>query len=71
MLNCLVAGGDRYCDQLSRRELLRIGGLGLGGLSLVSLLGQKMPKAAVAGRSSAALLAAAERSLGSHQLVSA
>ena len=47
MLSCLVAGGDRYCDLVSRRELLRIGGLGLGGLSLVSLLGQQAPKAGV------------------------
>ena len=51
MLSCLVPGGDRYCDQISRRELLRIGGLGLGGLSLVSLLGQKTPKAQAASSS--------------------
>ena len=29
-----------WCDRLSRREWLRLGGLGLGGLSLASLMGQ-------------------------------
>ena len=51
MLSSFVPGGDRYCDQVSRRELLRIGGLGLGGLSLVSLLGQETPTAQAASSS--------------------
>src|SRR5262245_38994043 len=31
-------GGSRDCDGVSRRELLRIGGLGLAGLTLADLL---------------------------------
>ena len=30
----LTGGGSRLCDGLTRRELLRIGGLALGGLTL-------------------------------------
>ena len=30
--------GGRYCDGLSRRSFLKIGGLGLGGLSLPEIL---------------------------------
>jgi hypothetical protein len=44
--------GSRLCDGLSRREWLRIGGLGLGGLSLAGLLGKPaLPANAAAGRS--------------------
>jgi hypothetical protein len=46
--------GSTLCDGLTRREWLRIGGLGLGGLSLAALL----------GRAPAARAATAERSFG-------
>lgn len=36
----LRATGVRLCDNVSRREVLRIGGLGLGGLTLADLLGR-------------------------------
>jgi hypothetical protein len=38
MLRIGVAGGERFCDGLTRRELLRVGALGIGGLSLPGLL---------------------------------
>src|SRR5438876_6671355 len=38
MLRLLARRGSRHCDGLTRRELLRIGALGLGGLALPSLL---------------------------------
>lgn len=38
MLNLCAAHGVRHCDGISRRELLRIGGLALGGLTLPTLL---------------------------------
>jgi hypothetical protein len=38
MLSLGVREGGRHCDGLTRRELLRVGGLGLGGLSLTRLL---------------------------------
>ncbi len=38
MLRIEGPGGGRYCDGLSRRSFLRIGGLGLGGLGLPQLL---------------------------------
>jgi Protein of unknown function (DUF1501) len=38
MLSILDSAGSRLCDGLSRREWLRIGGLGLAGLSLPGLL---------------------------------
>ena len=31
-------GHERYCDGLSRRSFLKIGGLAMGGLSLPALL---------------------------------
>src|SRR4051794_35978805 len=34
----LLGGKSRYCDSLNRRSFLRIGALGLGGLSLPTLL---------------------------------
>ena len=34
----LLGNGSRLCDGLTRRELLRVGGLGLAGLSLPALL---------------------------------
>ena len=33
--------GTTLCDGISRREALRVGGLGLGGLSLAGLLKQR------------------------------
>ena len=41
MLNFVQAGGSRDCSGLSRRDFLRVGSLGLGGLSLSSLLSAK------------------------------
>lgn len=34
----IAGGGSRFCDGISRREFLRIGGLALGGLSLTDVL---------------------------------
>jgi hypothetical protein len=43
--------GSRLCDGISRREFLRVGGLGLGGLSLPGLLaGQARARAPSEGR---------------------
>ncbi|MDX1944206.1 MAG: DUF1501 domain-containing protein [Pirellulaceae bacterium] len=49
MLRILDPAGMRLCDGLSRRDWLRIGGIGLGGLALPSLLSQ--PARAGAGTS--------------------
>src|SRR5437660_3522224 len=38
MLHVDVTRGVRHCDGLTRRELLRVGALGLGGLTLPALL---------------------------------
>src|SRR4051794_19161834 len=38
MLSLTVERGARHCDGMSRRDWLRVGGLGLGGLTLPSLL---------------------------------
>lgn len=43
--------GQRLCDGLTRREMMRVGGIGLGGLSLASLLGNPA-QAASRGNSS-------------------
>jgi len=43
----------RLCDGLSRRELLRIGGIGLGGLTLPDLLRRRAAAAAVGGKPTA------------------
>lgn len=48
MLNLLDHRPDRTCEGLSRREFLRIGTLGFGGLSLASLL-QTRARAALPG----------------------
>src|SRR5688572_17762559 len=37
----ISGNGPRLCDGLSRRELLRIGGVGFGGLGLPTLLRQR------------------------------
>jgi hypothetical protein len=41
-----LAGGARLCDGLTRREVLRVGGLGLLGLSLPALLRSREAQAA-------------------------
>ena len=38
MLNPRSQPGTRHCDGLTRREILRVGGIGMGGLSLPQLL---------------------------------
>ena len=38
MLHLQVSGGARHCDGFTRRDLLRIGAIGLGGLTLPALL---------------------------------
>src|SRR5262245_48944697 len=38
MLSLPAARGTRHCDGLTRRELLRVGALGLGALTLPALL---------------------------------
>jgi hypothetical protein len=42
--------GSRLCDGISRRELLRVGGLGLGGLSLPALVRARAPSEGRQGR---------------------
>jgi len=49
----ILGGGARYCDGLTRRNFLKIGGLAMGGLSLADILraearaGQRSPHKAV------------------------
>src|SRR5258708_10427562 len=38
MLTILGGGGGRYCDRVTRRSFLRVGGLVMGGLTLPQLL---------------------------------
>ena len=38
MLTFYRSEGSRYCDGLTRREVLRVGSLGWGGLTLPGLL---------------------------------
>src|SRR6266571_892259 len=38
MLNLRLARGVRHCDGISRRDLLRVGAISLGGLTLPDLL---------------------------------
>src|SRR5688500_10695053 len=38
MLRFNVSGGSRHCDGMTRRDALRVGALGLGGLTLPRLL---------------------------------
>ncbi len=45
----LMDQGSSLCDGLPRRELLRIGGIGLGGLSMGSLLESRVAGAAARG----------------------
>lgn len=52
MLRVQVHQGVRHCDGWTRRELLRIGALGLGGLSLPALF--RLEQAAAASRSAKA-----------------
>ncbi len=41
----IQARGAKLCDQIARREVLRVGGLGVGGLSLAHLLGAEQARA--------------------------
>src|SRR5438874_1768064 len=41
--------GGKYCDGMSRRSFLRLGGLGLGALALPDLLRARSAVAATAG----------------------
>ncbi|HTE20916.1 MAG TPA: DUF1501 domain-containing protein, partial [Armatimonadota bacterium] len=42
-----ILGGHRtYCDGLDRREFLKVGALGLGGLTLADVLGARAAQAA-------------------------
>src|SRR5438552_70871 len=45
----ILGEGIRLCDGISRRELLRVGGLSLGGLTLTGLLGARAARAAGEG----------------------
>jgi hypothetical protein len=45
----ILGRGTRLCDGLSRRELLRVGGLALGGLSLPQLVASRAASAAPGG----------------------
>lgn len=59
MLGLNVARGVRHCDGLSRREALKIGALGVAGLSLPMLLrneGHAAPAAALAPRARSVIL---------------
>ncbi|MBL8793165.1 MAG: DUF1501 domain-containing protein [Planctomycetia bacterium] len=50
MLSLRTIGGTRLCDGLTRRDLLHVGALGLGGLALPQLLRAQAARAADAGR---------------------
>jgi hypothetical protein len=45
----LYGSGSRLCDGVTRREFLRVGGLGLAGLTLPALLGGRAATATTAG----------------------
>jgi Protein of unknown function (DUF1501) len=49
MLTIAAGGGVRHCDGLTRRELLRVGAIGLGGLTLPGLLRLQQAAAAQPG----------------------
>ena len=49
MLTIAGRGRSAFCDGVSRRDFLKIGGLALGGLSLPQLLARK-PRQAFRGR---------------------
>jgi hypothetical protein len=49
MLTIRGGGGGRYCDGITRREFLKIGGLALGGLSLTDILAAEARAAGVGG----------------------
>src|SRR5262245_9543371 len=49
MLRIEASRGVRHCDGLTRRELLRVGAIGLGGVTLPGLL--RLPRAAAAAPS--------------------
>src|SRR5579862_10035374 len=47
----ILGEGARLCDGISRRELLRVGGLGTAGLTLCDLLAARSARAATKERS--------------------
>jgi hypothetical protein len=49
-------GGRQFCDGLTRREWLRVGGLGLGGLSLAGLLAGRAHGQRPTGRAKSVIL---------------
>jgi hypothetical protein len=50
MLRLQAGHGNRHCDGLTRRDVLRVGGIGLGGLGLPGLLRLQEQAAAATGR---------------------
>src|SRR5207244_3585008 len=50
MLTLSAPSGSRYCDGVTRREMLRLGALGLGGLTLPALLQLQQTAASSAPR---------------------
>jgi hypothetical protein len=56
MLSIHDAAGARLCDGLSRREWLKIGGLGLGGLLLPELLQARTRSGAAAGKAKSVII---------------
>ncbi len=49
MLNFWARSADRFCDGITRRNFLKVGGLGVGGLTLSNLLALKARGAVSAG----------------------
>src|SRR5690242_19360597 len=56
MLGLEVNRGVRHCDGVTRRELLRAGAVGLGGLTLPGLLRLQAAAAAPTGRALSVIL---------------
>jgi hypothetical protein len=56
MIGLCTRGGCRHCDGLTRRELLRVGAVGLGGLSLPGLLRLEAAAPPAAGRAKSVVM---------------
>lgn len=56
MFGLYTRGGCRHCDGLTRRELLRVGAVGLGGLSLPGLLRLEAAAPPAAGRAKSVVM---------------